>query len=660
MPQFTSSVFAHVGAPSGPALRSYRALVSASALVALAAWVRAQGPTPHAPAVQLAPAPQDVRFAVIGDYGVDTPEAVAVAQLVDGLGAGFVITLGDNNYSAGAQSTIDPNIGQHYSNWIHPYVGSYGSVARRNRFFPTLGNHDWGTAGAVPYLNYFTLPGNERYYDVRKGPVHFFCVDSDSHEPDGITSTSPQAQWLQAALAASNAPFKFVYFHHPPYSSAQHGNTWDLQWPFRAWGADAVLSGHDHDYERLVVDGFPYIVNGLGGNSMYDFRPLLVGGSEARFNTEFGAMLVDADDAVCTFRFLDVVGTQIDQCSIRSTPLDEPETALVPSGSTWRFKDDGSNQGTAWRATGFDDTAWASGPAQLGYGDGDEATTINGGPTTNHFVTSYFRKTFQVANPADVRLLRLELVRDDGAAVYLNGQEVVRDNLAANALFSTFALAASNTDENLWHPYDVPSALLLPGTNTLAVEVHQSAANSSDVSFDLRLTGFLRGTTLLARGSTWKYLDTGVDPGPTWTRPSFPDASWASGPAPLGYGEGDEQTVVGYGPNPQQRPITTWFRTSFQVANPASYQGVRLALQRDDAAVLWINGREAYRDGLVRASSASTTAGYERIAPGENAYATTLIDPRLLVAGTNVIAVEVHQFSAQSDDLSFDLELLGL
>ncbi|MBK7874647.1 MAG: hypothetical protein IPJ77_02680 [Planctomycetes bacterium] len=256
--------------------------------------------------------------------------------------------------------------------------------------------------------------------------------------------------------------------------------------------------------------------------------------------------------------------------------------------------------------------------------------------------------------------MRLQLLRDDGAAVFLNGQEVVRDNLAANATSSTFALAAANADENLWHPYDVAPAQLVAGTNTLAVEVHQSSATSSDVSFDLRLTGFLRGTALVARGTTWKYLDTGVDPGPAWTSAAFPDAGWASGAAPLGYGEGDEQTVVSFGPNPLQRPITTWFRATFQVANPSALQAVRLALQRDDGAVVWINGREAYRDGLVRTSTASTQAGYDRLAPEENAYAETLLDPRLFLAGTNVIAVEVHQFDAQSDDLSFDLELSGL
>jgi hypothetical protein len=65
-----------------------------------------------------------------------------------------------------------------------------------NQFFPTLGNHDWYTPGAQPYLDYFHLPGNERYYDFVWGPVHFFAIDSDENEPDGVNQSSVQAKWL--------------------------------------------------------------------------------------------------------------------------------------------------------------------------------------------------------------------------------------------------------------------------------------------------------------------------------------------------------------------------------------------------------------------------------------------------------------------------------
>ena len=96
-----------------------------------------------------------------------------------------------------------------------------------NNFYPILGNHDWlTTIGQLPkpYLDYFSLPGNERYYDFIRGPVHFFAVDSDINEPDGITSNSIQGQWLQSALSASTSPWNVVYLHHSPYSSGLHGS----------------------------------------------------------------------------------------------------------------------------------------------------------------------------------------------------------------------------------------------------------------------------------------------------------------------------------------------------------------------------------------------------------------------------------------------------
>jgi len=173
------------------------------------------------------PGSGSVRFAAIGDYGNASANEAAVAALVKGWHPDFIITLGDNNYNNGGASTIDGNIGQFYSDYIFPYTGSFGAGASENRFFPALGNHDWRTRSGVPsvpqpYLDYFSLPagpGNERYYDFVQGPVHFFVVDSDPHEPDGTSSTSVQGQWLQSQLAAASEPWKIVTMHHPPYSS---------------------------------------------------------------------------------------------------------------------------------------------------------------------------------------------------------------------------------------------------------------------------------------------------------------------------------------------------------------------------------------------------------------------------------------------------------
>jgi hypothetical protein len=106
------------------------------------------------------------------------------------------------------------------------------------------------------------------YYDLVQGPIHFFMLDSDSREPDGTSSSSKQALWLKEKLAGSNALFNVMVAHQPPFTSGDgQGATAYMCWPFKSWGADAVLSGDDHLYERVSGnDGLPYFVNGLGGN----------------------------------------------------------------------------------------------------------------------------------------------------------------------------------------------------------------------------------------------------------------------------------------------------------------------------------------------------------------------------------------------------------
>ena len=236
-------------------LRTVR-LLWASLLVALAMLGSGSQPSySTAPSSEVAPQ-TTVRFAVIGDYGSAGQPEADVAALVTSWSPEFIVTTGDNNYDTGSANTIDPNIGQYYHEFIFPYTGSYSPSATLNRFFPVLGNHDWdSTTANQPYLDYFTLPNNERYYDVLKSSVQLFMLDSDSREPDGITSTSVQAQWLQTRLVASTAPWKLVFLHHAPYSSSSgHGSYPIVQWPYQTWGASAVIAGHDPvSYTHLTL-----------------------------------------------------------------------------------------------------------------------------------------------------------------------------------------------------------------------------------------------------------------------------------------------------------------------------------------------------------------------------------------------------------------------
>jgi len=259
-----------------------------------------------------------VRFAVIGDYGSDTPAEAAVAALVKGWRPEFLITLGDNNYPSGEAATIDRNIGQFYAEFIGNYRGRFGPGSAKNRFWPALGNHDW-VVGIDPYLDYFTLPGNERYYDVDLGLVHLYALDSDVHEPDGISPESKQAAWLKERLAASKSCYDVVYFHHPAYSTADHGPTLAMRWPFRKWGAEVVFAGHDHTYERFEVDGIPYFVNGLGGASKYEFPTAPTPETRFRYNEEFGAMRVVATPVQIAYEFFTIDGKKRDVFTVAAS-----------------------------------------------------------------------------------------------------------------------------------------------------------------------------------------------------------------------------------------------------------------------------------------------------------------------------------------------------
>jgi len=255
-------------------------------------------------------------IAAIGDYGVNDINEANVAALVKSLNPDFIITLGDNNYPIGASETIDENIGQYYQEYIYPYIGSYGTGDTINRFFPSIGNHDAATLDGQPYLDYFALPGNERYYDIVKGNVHLFSINSDGGEPDGNDSSSIQAQWLKRKLENSNANWKIVYFHHPAYSpSSKHGSTVWMQWPFQKWGASAVIGGHDHTYERIMINGLPYFVNGLGGRYPYGFGDPLKG-SAVRYNDDFGAMIIEANSDSIQFKFINLSNELIDCFSL--------------------------------------------------------------------------------------------------------------------------------------------------------------------------------------------------------------------------------------------------------------------------------------------------------------------------------------------------------
>jgi hypothetical protein len=184
-----------------------------------------------------------------------------------------------------------------------------------------------------------------------------------------------------------------------------------------------------------------------------------------------------------------------------SAPGDLAQVSLVPLGAQWRYYDSGDLAGTSWRTTTFNDSAWNNGAAPLGYGDDNIVTTVKYGPsTTAKFITTWFRHTFQVDDPSRFLSVMLGMIRDDGAAVYLNGTEVFRSNLPTGTLTAATRASASvgGTDETTLFETSVDPKWFRSGTNVLAVEVHQYAPDSSDLRFALQLSGLLRPSSATA------------------------------------------------------------------------------------------------------------------------------------------------------------------
>ena len=168
---------------------------------------------------------------------------------------------------------------------------------------------------------------------------------------------------------------------------------------------------------------------------------------------------------------------------------------FITTGYVWKYLDDGSDQGSAWQSPEFDDSLWQSGPSELGYAEGDEATRVGfidtnpEVPGTQRNACTYFRTTVALPDPGSYSYFIIKLKYDDGAAVYANGAEVIRTaNLPTQAGFDTYATRGT-PNERAFFEFQIPSSKFVDGLNTLAVQIHNSSPASSDISFDLVLRG---------------------------------------------------------------------------------------------------------------------------------------------------------------------------
>lgn len=332
------------------------------------------------------------------------------------------------------------------------------------------------------------------------------------------------------------------------------------------------------------------------------------------------------------------------------------EDALVPRGADWKYDDAGDAPTDGWETAGFDDGGWEAGPAPLGYGGGEAtAVSFGGDPDAKHAAV-YLRKMFTVADPLSYGDMRIQVWRNDGIILYLNGEELLRNNISSSYVDHE-SYARTGVSDDGFLELVVPATWLTAGDNLLAAEVHIASANDNTLSFDLSLRGIRaqsENRRLIRTGADgWRYAHTEAGiADPAWKNADYDDAGspWLTGPAPFGYGDGDEATRLVS--DTDNTPAAAYFRKTFDAGPDLTH--LRFELLYDDGAVVYVNGAEVFRfnlpaGDLTDAASPITALGSAE----ENRYTVREIAvadlPAPLTATGNVAAVIVYQHRAELD-----------
>ncbi|MBN2138946.1 MAG: DUF362 domain-containing protein [Sedimentisphaerales bacterium] len=430
-------------------------------------------------------------------FNDDWPSSIFVSQdqvAIDSVGFDFLVTEWPEAAGPAHQGADD---------YLHeaaladvPPSGTFYDPERDGTAMASLGVHEhWNNPTDKQYLGNLGIPGG---VELVKIPADKVAGDIDGDRSVGLRDAAVLSdQWLDCCIHSQTDANIFLEAEHFSGRAGGFGAGYPAVW-LRSSSAEA--SG------QRCMQAVPDSGLVLDANIETDSPRLSYLVNFTSPGTYYLWLKASAVDSESDTLHYGLDGT------VLSTPgkeamLNEPhEELLIEKGSDgWLYLDIGAEQ-AGWAERAFDDASWRTGRARLGYGDDGEITEVRFGPNedndlndrNNKYITTYFRKHFTVDNPADFTSLAFSVLRDDGAASYLNGHELPRTNMPSGPLsYETIVRdhAAGGSEEDTYFGFDIDPNFLAAGDNVLSVEVHQYAAagqnniTSSDLSLDVELKG---------------------------------------------------------------------------------------------------------------------------------------------------------------------------
>ncbi len=555
---------------------------------------------------------------IVGDSGTGGSQQAKVRDaMLTHVGAyrpQLYLHMGDMAYSDGTTAEFTSK-----------FFAMYPTVLRNTVIWPTLGNHeghssDSGTQTG-PYYTAYVLPkageagglpsGTEAYYSFDYANVHFIVLDShdSNRSPTGAMLT-----WAKNDIAATKQEWVVAYFHHPAYTKGSHDSDTEGQLRdmrenalpiLEAGGVDLVLAGHSHIYERsFLVDG-AYETPTTAAGKLKDPGDGKVDGTgpyqkPAGITARNGAVYIVAGHG----------GTGV------SGPGNHPLMYFteVQNGSCVL-----DVQGNRLAVLNIRHDGEVTDRFTMVKGEALVIASPDGG------------ETLQPSQPHTIRWASVGTIPNVNLEYSIdNGQN--------------WTSIASNVPNSGAHVWAVPAVTTTQGLVKVTASAKSAVFDESNAGFNI---GNVGPQVAIGFGDEWRYLEAGPDPSASFVDASFDDSSWKTGKAELGYGDGDETTLL---TDADPNIPTAYFRKKITLSGLVTDAALKVI--HDDGVVVYVNGTEVLKKHVTTTDYASYSGSSQ-----DNELSTAAVPTSAFVSGENTIAALVKQSSAGSSDLSFDLEL---